>query len=538
MPKKHKKHQGYSVKGEENSVKALLVGINYRGTRNQLGGCINDALATRRNILSEYPNAAIELMTDDTPNKPTRDNILEGLKNLVDNAQPGDTLMFHYSGHGSQVEDYEGDEEDGMDETICPIDFMKPRMITVNGTQLRVDSQITDDEIHDIISNTPKGAKFLMLSDSCHSGTIGDLKNDFAHYQGPSEWQDNVDAPQGQPQSTQPPALKTITCDTYWVYAKYSKELWLTPLNDLLYAQFSDNKRVIKLTNNIPPQLANSNDKPLKAHTTFKQLANGQYEVSSEELGINGLLTTSSQRAPVFEGSLQFQVNPNAPLSEAISVNLGIKYNYDPDTDTHNHYSNGKKRSLKMKGNMKAVGSSCKGGELRIISGCEENQTSADTGTNGACTNAFWKAVQSMGGLHNFFPKLFSHNTKDFMAIEATINKYLAGYTQHSVLSWDHAGPCTIHASRDLEAFMPQQSYVPFYSSYMAAPVQSSYGYIASAPAQTMSIYEYMGGRPMQSSYDYRTLSPQTTYEYTAAPSYGEVYYAEPRMKKLLGPMC
>ena len=42
---------------------------------------------------------------------------------LVRGAQPNDSLFFHYSGHGSQQQDSDGDEVDGTDETICPVDY-------------------------------------------------------------------------------------------------------------------------------------------------------------------------------------------------------------------------------------------------------------------------------------------------------------------------------------------------------------------------------------------------------------------------------
>ena len=42
---------------------------------------------------------------------------------LVSGAQPNDSLFFHYSGHGSQTYDSDGDEVDGNDETICPVDY-------------------------------------------------------------------------------------------------------------------------------------------------------------------------------------------------------------------------------------------------------------------------------------------------------------------------------------------------------------------------------------------------------------------------------
>ena len=44
-------------------------------------------------------------------------------------AQPGDAFFFHFSGHGSRVKDTDGDEADGWDETICPVDYDRAGMI-------------------------------------------------------------------------------------------------------------------------------------------------------------------------------------------------------------------------------------------------------------------------------------------------------------------------------------------------------------------------------------------------------------------------
>ena len=54
---------------------------------------------------------------------PTRANIIMAIRWLVAGAAAGDALFFHFSGHGGQQVDPHGDEEDGMDETICPVDF-------------------------------------------------------------------------------------------------------------------------------------------------------------------------------------------------------------------------------------------------------------------------------------------------------------------------------------------------------------------------------------------------------------------------------
>ncbi|KAL0397419.1 UNVERIFIED_CONTAM: Metacaspase-1 [Sesamum calycinum] len=82
---------------------------------------------------------------------------------LVQGCQPGDSLVFHYSGHGSQQRDYHGEEVDGHNETLCPVDFETQGMIV-------------DDEINaTIVRPIPPGVKLHAIIDACHSGTALDL---------------------------------------------------------------------------------------------------------------------------------------------------------------------------------------------------------------------------------------------------------------------------------------------------------------------------------------------------------------------------
>lgn len=82
---------------------------------------------------------------------------------LVQGCRPGDSLVFHFSGHGSQQRNYTGDEVDGFDETLCPSDF-------------RTQGMIVDDEINTtIVRPLPHGVKLHAIIDSCHSGTMLDL---------------------------------------------------------------------------------------------------------------------------------------------------------------------------------------------------------------------------------------------------------------------------------------------------------------------------------------------------------------------------
>jgi hypothetical protein len=83
--------------------KALLIGINYFGQRGQLRGCIND-VRNMMGFLKEsfgYQREDTVILTDDQQNpmsQPTKQNMLQAMHWLVNDAQPNDSLFFHYSG--------------------------------------------------------------------------------------------------------------------------------------------------------------------------------------------------------------------------------------------------------------------------------------------------------------------------------------------------------------------------------------------------------------------------------------------------------
>ncbi|MCJ1386347.1 Ca(2+)-dependent cysteine protease [Xylographa soralifera] len=150
------------------SRKALLIGVNYFGQRGQLRGCINDVknMSTYLNNHFNYKREDMVILTDDQQNpmsQPTKQNILRAMHWLVKDAKPNDSLFFHYSGHGGQTPDLDGDEDDGYDEVIYPVDF-------------RVNGHIVDDEMHLImVKSLPAGVRLTAIFDSCHSGSALDL---------------------------------------------------------------------------------------------------------------------------------------------------------------------------------------------------------------------------------------------------------------------------------------------------------------------------------------------------------------------------
>ena len=148
--------------------KALICGINYFGTSMQLRGCINDARCMHYFLTQRFGfrEENILFMTDDHPDpwrRPTRYNMMNGFTWLMTGLKPGDSLVFHYSGHGSQQRDFSGVEADGLNETLCPLDF-------------RYAGEIIDDELnHILVRPLTQGVKLHAIIDACHSGSVMDL---------------------------------------------------------------------------------------------------------------------------------------------------------------------------------------------------------------------------------------------------------------------------------------------------------------------------------------------------------------------------
>ncbi|CAE7531429.1 MCA1 [Symbiodinium natans] len=108
-------------------------------------------------ILTSGAFKTILLELSEPPGPESERNISAALQWLVKGAGPGDHLLFHYSGHGSQKRDMSGEEADGKDETIVPCDFNKSGMIT-------------DDELRRmLVDGLPKGCRLTVIMDCCHS---------------------------------------------------------------------------------------------------------------------------------------------------------------------------------------------------------------------------------------------------------------------------------------------------------------------------------------------------------------------------------
>ena len=149
--------------------KVLLIGINYiENINNKLNGCINDINNIENKLRSTNPECIdYRKLSDNQTNpllKPTRKNIIDGINWLVSGLKSGESVFFHYSGHGGLTLDTSKDETSGFDSCIYPICNGKIEMIT-------------DDELRILLVNKiPAGCKCFAVLDCCHSGSALDLR--------------------------------------------------------------------------------------------------------------------------------------------------------------------------------------------------------------------------------------------------------------------------------------------------------------------------------------------------------------------------
>lgn len=135
--------------------KALCIGINdYPGTSSDLSGCVNDAHDWKTELSSR--GFDVHMLLDA---EATRSAMFSSIDALITSSVKGDTLCITYSGHGTWVPDYNGDEDDGRDEALCPHD------LSTNGPLL-------DDDLHTLFLKRPAGVRITLISDSCHSGSV------------------------------------------------------------------------------------------------------------------------------------------------------------------------------------------------------------------------------------------------------------------------------------------------------------------------------------------------------------------------------
>jgi hypothetical protein len=138
--------------------RALLIGINrYRIPGADLRGCVND-VRNLQAVLTQYYGfeaGGIRTLLDLDA---TKKNIMAGIRELLTGARKGDVLLLHYSGHGANVPDDNGDEADQRDEILCP-------------TDLDWRDPLRDDWLRTTFDRMKPGVNLTVIMDCCHSGS-------------------------------------------------------------------------------------------------------------------------------------------------------------------------------------------------------------------------------------------------------------------------------------------------------------------------------------------------------------------------------
>ena len=144
--------------------RAVLIGINkYQVPGADLQGCVNDVKNLMGALTTYYgfDDKDITILTDAQATKKAMER---AIKKLITKGKKGDVLLLHYSGHGSNVPDDNGDEADKRDEILCP-------------TDLDWKDPFRDDWLRKTLGKLRSGVSLTVIMDCCHSGTITRVMN-------------------------------------------------------------------------------------------------------------------------------------------------------------------------------------------------------------------------------------------------------------------------------------------------------------------------------------------------------------------------
>jgi hypothetical protein len=146
--------------------RALLIGVNDYQYKNEIGalkGCINDT-KIMASVLKRRFGFAKEDITFLWNEKATRDSIIDELKRILENCESNDTIVFHFSGHGTRRVAAEANKPDNLDETIMPYDTR---------FESAMHRDIRDSELRNWMALLmEKNADVHLFFDCCHSGSI------------------------------------------------------------------------------------------------------------------------------------------------------------------------------------------------------------------------------------------------------------------------------------------------------------------------------------------------------------------------------
>lgn len=134
--------------------RALCIGINdYPDAGRELTGCVNDA-----NDWAAVLGARGFTVTRLVDGEAIREGIVSAVNDAIVGAAKDDILVVTYSGFGTYVPDPKGFGGD-LREALCPADVAQGRLLLL-------------DELDALLARRPAGAQAVVISDTCHAGTV------------------------------------------------------------------------------------------------------------------------------------------------------------------------------------------------------------------------------------------------------------------------------------------------------------------------------------------------------------------------------
>lgn len=146
--------------------RALAIGIGQYEDKAWVRISADGDLSYVVKILEEHRFKDVAILKNE---QATKDAIVKEFEGLIDRSGRGDVVYIHFSGHGQQVKDLDGDEEDGYDESWIPYDAYRKCCVKDDGSR-----HFIDDEINDLLDRLRRkvgeDGNILVVVDACHSG--------------------------------------------------------------------------------------------------------------------------------------------------------------------------------------------------------------------------------------------------------------------------------------------------------------------------------------------------------------------------------
>ena len=108
-----------TLHGEAQTKRALLIGLGEQADKSWARIHGNRDIALLKPLLQKCGYRDMQTLIN---SRATKSAIVKAFEKLANNCQAEDEVYIHFSGHGQQMTDFDGDEKDGWDECWIPYD--------------------------------------------------------------------------------------------------------------------------------------------------------------------------------------------------------------------------------------------------------------------------------------------------------------------------------------------------------------------------------------------------------------------------------